>query len=535
MFESLLEAFIGRNMPVKDNTGRQKNFEMSDDVPQSLLQADYQQLSSFLSEVKKSTDSRKERAEEMDQMMFDSIISSALDLVAGDATQEDPIRNRIMWITSEDPECTTYLTKFIDNIKLESKLHMYAYNIAAYGDLYLKTYYSDYLDGSEHPFIRGRNGYIFEKVDKPYHVAELQQFDVSVGFAELNDDEQVYQITSPHDYIHFINDQLGKRYKINIDKKDQSGQTISTDQYKVRYGTGIFEAARQAWIMLDLIESLLIYVRFGKSAFYRMIKIEVGGASRNEIMRILRETKEVFNHQDNLDLSNGSYRGIRKPIPHGENIYIPTKQGKGDVQVETVGGDVDIKDVVDLDYWRDKLFASLKIPKAYLGFEETQPGGLGNMSLTRQDIRYARSVKLVQKVLKNGLKQMIDYHLKATNHRAWLGKYEINLTKIMSAEASDIQEDLNSRIQLADALNNLLQSLDVDKQELASVIIKNILSLDDRFASLYDDNGDIKTSHDSSDDLDYDTDTDRSSSDDDSLEGSNDFSAFGGDNNGSDT
>ena len=68
----------------------------------------------------------------------------------------------------------------------------------------------------------------------------------------------------------------------------------------------------------------------------------------------------------------------------------------------------------------------------------------------------------------------------------WIGKYDIELTKVMSAETSDISDDLMASISLSEALKNLLDGQEgVETKELTRVIIKDILDLADKFPTLF--------------------------------------------------
>lgn len=460
--------------------------KVDDSLPESVMDANYQELTDFLSKIRKASKARKEVYNEIDQMAFDSLVGSGMSLVADDATQIDPIREKSVWITSDDAEIQKYCNDFLEDIGMEDNIWTYAYQVIRYGSMFLKTYHSEFESGKAPEEIKNLKGYMFEREDDPSRISDLQKYGFTVGYAETkvdNKNRETHILHPVDDYIHFINDRMGRREKVNLTYTD--GNEQKSDEFKIRYGVSLFDDARQAWAMLDLIEMLLIYLRFGRSAFYRMFKVEVGGASRTEVIRILREVKAAFNVQDNLDLKNNTYTGVKKPLPHGENVYLPVKQGKGDVNVEEVGGNVDIKEIADLEYWRNKLFAAMRMPKAYLGFEETQPGGLGNVSLTRQDIRYARSVKVVKRVLVNGITDMMDFHMRETGHEDWVGRYEVFMAKVMSAEVSDIEDETLSNIQLAEALKALLSDVEsIDQENLIKVIIDDILDLADKFPEL---------------------------------------------------
>ena len=76
---------------------------------------------------------------------------------------------------------------------------------------------------------------------------------------------------------------------------------------------------------------------------------------------------ETVNVRDKL------YNSELKQVPLGDSIFIPTRNGIGVIDVKVVGGDVNLRDAIDLDYFKDKLFAGLKIPKSFLGFEQDLP------------------------------------------------------------------------------------------------------------------------------------------------------------------
>ena len=101
-----------------------------------------------------------------------------------------------------------------------------------------------------------------------------------------------------------------------------------------------------------------------------------------------------------------TYKSINNPAPLGQFVYVPTREGKGEITVSPVTQDVNIKDIVDIEYFRNKLFAALKIPKAYLGQEQDLPGGIGDSSLTRLDIRYSRTIKRIKSIISQGIKEL---------------------------------------------------------------------------------------------------------------------------------
>ena len=360
--------------------------------------------------------------------------------------------------------------------------------------MFLKTYYSEFNEEGVEETLHQKLGYHFEIVEDYTSVVDLQKYGDTVGYGEEELDDEGkptggYTVYSTKDYIHFINDRGANRQSLTLEIPDKEcqGKTIK-ENYKVRYGTSYLETAREAYKIVDLIESIILSVRFGRSALYRLFKVEVGGASKAETAKILREFKQKLSQATSIDVKNNNFYSAKKPVPYGQNVYIPTRNGKGDVSHELVGGDVDIKELVDIEYFRNKLFAALKIPKAFLGFEEAMPGGIGNQSLTRIDIRYARTVKRVKKILKAGVKDMLEFYCRVNGKENWIDLFDVEMAKITTADETDKRDEILTDIQLAESLKGLVADIDsLDKEALIKCIFSDILNMDDLYKILFPD------------------------------------------------
>ena len=131
------------------------------------------------------------------------------------------------------------------------------------------------------------------------------------------------------------------------------------------------------------------------------------------------------------------YSSTLTQVPLADSIFIPMHGETGAIKVDTVGGDVNLKDAIDLDYFRDKLHSALRIPAPYLSYTETLPGGIGDSSLTRMDIRYSRTITRIQSILAEGLRDICVRYLELTigeRALAELPDFKIKFTSINSAE-----------------------------------------------------------------------------------------------------
>ena len=108
-----------------------------------------------------------------------------------------------------------------------------------------------------------------------------------------------------------------------------------------------------------------------------------------------------------------------------EDFYLPVRGGDTSTRIETTKG-LDYDGVTDVRYLQEKLFAALKIPKAYFGYE----GDLnGKATLAAEDIRFARTVERIQKIIESELTKIALVHLYTQGFTGEsLTNFEIKLT-----------------------------------------------------------------------------------------------------------
>lgn len=480
---NLFERLITRNEKPK--------VQVDDEISPALNSADLKDLMDFIEQIKSSSKNRQDLYVLFDRMASDSLVGSAIELICDDATQEDEDRNACVWITEEegfnDKEMVDTLNDFLRAIDIDQKIWSWCYNVVKDGGMFLKTYYSELSELNDSDVLKNKLGYYYEIVPNYLTVSDLQQYGDTVAYGVRKNMKSEDMILYPtKDYIHFIMDRGHKREEVSIKTEDGKDGDPITEKYKIRYGTSYLENAKEAYLLIDLIENLIMAVRFGRSSLYRLFKIEVGGAGKGETARILNEFKRNLSNQESIDVKNQTFYGNKKPVPYAKNIYIPIRNGKGDVTQELVGGDYEVKDLVDLDYFLNKLFAALRVPKAYLGHEEALPGGLGDNSLTRMDIRYARLVKKYQNILKYGIRSIIDFWCTVNNHEDWIDHYEVNMYKIITANENEKRESLMSTIQLAESIKGLLAESEPDPRKLAEYLIKRVLNMDEMYDVIYE-------------------------------------------------
>ena len=262
---------------------------------------------------------------------------------------------------------------------------------------------------------------------------------------------------SPDRFVYFANN-TGK-HKIDFEIGDLDKTIENKKYFQLERGESFLENSMVAWQVLSALEDILLLTRMTRSILYRIFSVEVGNKGNKETRELLDRLKNKIKSDETVDIRSKIYNSSLSQVPLGDSIFIPTRNGVGVIKVDTVGGDVNLKDAIDLDYFRDKLFAGLRIPAPFLGFTESLPGGIGDTSLTRMDIRYSRTIARIQTILAEGLKDLCLLYLKLTRtEKAFnsLPNFKIVFTSINSAE--DISRADLKKTQM-DILGQLLESL----------------------------------------------------------------------------
>lgn len=239
----------------------------------------------------------------------------------------------------------------------------------------------------------------------------------------------------PNNIINFSND-TGK-HRVLFEVGDIYEDATKKEYYQLERGEGFLENAMVAWQVLSALEDILLLTRMTRSILYRIFSVEVGNKGNKETAQILDRLKNRLKMEETVDIRSRIYSSTLAQVPLADSVFIPTHSGIGTIKVDTVGGDVNLRDAIDLDYFRDKLHSALRIPAPYLSYTESLPGGIGDSSLTRMDIRYARTVARIKAILAEGLKDICIRYLELTiGKRAFkeLPNFRIKFASTNSAE-----------------------------------------------------------------------------------------------------
>lgn len=267
--------------------------------------------------------------------------------------------------------------------------------------------YDDYEDDfynkrkySKDKILRAQGRYYFEIL--PARVVPLKHKGITIMYLDLDNS---MKILNPRNINTFVNTRGGVK---TLSVKDDPTDIVST-VYEIPLGQSFIENAVTPWSMLNTTEDCTILALMTRSAIYRVFQIEVGALSSKQTDELMMDFKKRITARETIDVRSKYYSSAQTQVPLGDSLFVPVRNGVGSVNIQAVGGDLDIKTQVPLDYFREQLLASLGIPKTLIYGDES--GALINTSATRQDIRYLRTIQQFTRIMSLGLEGIFKDYL----------------------------------------------------------------------------------------------------------------------------
>ena len=318
---------------------------------------------------------RGERYVDFDQMEYTPEIASTMDIYADEMTTYSDLRPMLN-IKCANEEIKAVLATLYDNIlNLQYNLFGWCRTMCKYGDFFL------YLD------IDDKYGIKSVIALPPSEVERLE------GQDSTNPNYVQYQWNSAG--MTFENWQVS-HFRI-----------LGNDKY-APYGTSILEPARRIWRQLVLMEDAMMAYRVIRSSERRLFKIDVGGIAPQDVEQYMQKIVTQLKRHSVVDPKTGRVDLRYNPMSIEEDYFIPVRAGSV-TDIQTLPGAQNITQIDDVKYLRDKLFSALKVPQSYLTMGEE--GSEDKTTLAQKDIRFARTIQRLQRVIISELEKIGIIHL----------------------------------------------------------------------------------------------------------------------------
>ena len=477
------------------------------------------------------SNSRDQIYQLIDTMAQDSSVSAILKTYAENVC-EPADNGHVIWCESNDPNISKYINYILNTMNADKNMYGWAYSLVKYGDIYLRLFReSDYADDIFHAanidmvnstrakLTEGFNtleeqenlneavklhihpnhdpySYYVEQVDDPGTMFELTKFGKSYGYIEVPNEENNLDTTSTlfgsmasgqynfrmksadvevwqaDDFVHGCLEDNFTRYPETVELiVDPEGN--KSQKYRVRRGKSLLYDNYKVWREKSLLENAALLNRLTRSSIVRKVGVEVGDMPKEQVQQTLRRVKEMMEQKGSINVGN-SMSEYNNPGPIENNIYFATHGGQGNISIEAVGGDVDVKNLADLDFWNNKFYSAYGVPKQYYGWTDDAAGFNGGTSLAILSSEFAKSVKKVQNSLIQMLTDAINLFLLNKGFKGYLNNFTLKMKAPVTQEEIDYRSDLSNKITAISSMQGLFTDIEDKPRRLR--ILKTLLS-----------------------------------------------------------
>lgn len=326
------------------------------------------------------SDSAQERPYSMvicrqSEMEYTSEIATALDIYADEACSGDE-NGKCFHIFSENPQIQRALEELfyeVYNIDFEGRRDIR--NLVKNGDFFR------YIE------VVPEHGVI---MSEPIPVNEIER-------------EEGYDPNDPH-AVRFKLLTRGGKYLQNWQVLHFR---ILANDLMLPYGTSFLESIRRTWRQLVMMEDAMLVYRVVRSPERRVFYIDVSTVASTDVASYMEAVKEQIRGNSIVDKLTGRVDVRNNPVSVDDDYFMPTRPNSN-TKIETLAGGQHVSATEDVEYIRSKLISGLKVPKAYLGFDEAISS---KATLAQEDVRFSRTIVNLQKLVIAELNKLAILHL----------------------------------------------------------------------------------------------------------------------------
>ena len=352
-----------------------------------------------------------------ESMEYTPEISAALDIYAEESTtpNED---GQILQIYSESKRIKSVLADLFNNaLDINTNLPMWTRNTCKYGDnfVYMRLDPEKGVIGCQQlPNIE------IERFEQG-----LSTRNASVGVAQNNTEDKGLRFT-------------WKTQNMEFQTWEIAHFRLLGDDRKLPYGTSMLEKSRRIWKQLLLSEDAMLIYRTSRAPERRIFKVYVGNMNDDDVEAYVQRVANKFKREQIVDSKTGNVDMRYNQMAVDQDFFIPVRDPAQPSPIETLPGAQNLSEIADIEYIQKKLVTALRIPKAFLGFEEVVGDG---KTLALMDIRFARTINRIQKSMLQELNKIAIVHLFLLGFEEEISNFTLGLTN-PSTQADLLKVDI---------------------------------------------------------------------------------------------
>ena len=364
-----------------------------------------------------------------ESMDSDGIVSSALDIYADESTMKSEYGS-VLEITTDNENIKSILNNlFYDILNIEFNLWPWVRNMCKYGDFFLQL-----------------------EINEKYGITNVAPLSAYVVARVEGLDEK-----NPH-YVKFVLEQGGdqhsaystqKPHQMELENFEVAHFRLLSDSNFLPYGKSMIEQGRKVWKQLSLMEDAMMIHRIMRAPEKRVFQIDIGNIPPAEVDNYMQKILNKMKKTPIIDQATGEYNLKYNMQNITEDFFLPVRGGDSGTRIESLPG-LNYEAVEDIEYLKNKMLAALRVPKAFLGYEES----LGSKAtLAAEDVRFARTIERIQRITVSELTKIAIVHLYSQGYQdADLVNFELNLTNPSTIYETEKVELWNSKTQLASSM-----------------------------------------------------------------------------------
>ena len=360
---------------------------------------------------------RMSRYSDFSEMEATPEIGSALDIYSEETVSGDD-KGKVLHIYSDNNRIQEILEElFYDILNVDFNLVMWARNLCKYGDFFL-----------------------FNDISPEYGV--INAYPIAISEVER---EEGFDAEDPM-AVRFRwitqGNQLLENWQVS------HFRLLGNDAF-LPYGSSVLESARRIWRQLILMEDAMLVYRVIRAPERRVFYIDVGNIAPEEIENYMQQAQSSLKRQPVIDKNNGKVDYRYNPYSVDEDYFLPVRGGESGTKIDTLAGGSNASAIEDVQYIQKKLFAALKIPRAYLGYDEDVGS---KATLAQEDIRFSRTIQRIQKTMIAELNKLAMIHLYCHGFEGdELADFSLRLTNPSSVAQQQKLELIRSQFDIAGA------------------------------------------------------------------------------------
>jgi hypothetical protein len=400
---------------------------------------------------------RRELFRDYDAMDNDPIISSALDIYSDESTTKNEYGD-VLHIRSSNENVSSILHNlFYDVMNIEFNLWPWTRNLVKYGDFFLAL-----------------------------EIAEGKGIVNVIPYSVYNTERLEGTDPNNQNYIKFKCevDRYGKKEYENY---EMAHFRLLSDTNFLPYGKAMIEGGRRVWKQISLMEDAMMIHRIMRAPEKRVFKIDIGNINPQEVDNYMQKIITKMKKTPFVNKDTGDYN-LKYNIQNlTEDFFLPVRGGDSGTSIENLQG-LEYTATEDIDYLKAKLFAALKVPKSFLGYEEDVNG---KATLAAQDVRFARTIERIQRTIVSELTKIAIVHLASQGiDDSEMTNFQLTLTNASTIYEQEKVNLWSEKTRLASDLKalNMLSSdwvfhnvFGMSEDEMDVERAKMVLDLKDRF------------------------------------------------------